>query len=93
MTIGPVLLKLLEQIRNDQYTDELKTVLKEQIESSSVDLTLNPRDRTEGNLKLLNAAMLVAHGTAQDLYGPAEDMGLDPSPRFEAQPQSQISAP
>lgn len=83
-------MELLSQIKDDQFTDELKATLKRQIELSSVDLTLNPRDETEGNLKLLNAVMLIALGSAQDLYGSGEDTGLDPFPRFEDQPQSQI---
>lgn len=90
MTIAPVLLELLEQIKDDQFTDEMKATLKKLIDSAAVDLTSDPRDRTEGNQKLLNAAVLVALGTVQDLYGIGDDTKLYPSPIFEAQSHSQI---
>jgi hypothetical protein len=90
MTIGPVLLELLEQIKVDQCTPEIRVTLKEQIESAVDDLTSNPRDRTEGNLKLLNATIVVALGTAEDLYGAGDDTRLHQLPIFEFQPQSQI---
>ena len=90
MTIAMVLLELLEQIKDDQFTDEVKATLKKQIDSAAVDRTSDPRDRTEGNQNLLNAAMLVVYGTVQDLYGVGDETDLYPFPIFEAQPQSQI---
>lgn len=91
MTIGPVLLELLAQITNYQYSPEVKEYLKQLIDSAAVDVTPNPRDKTEGNKKLLSSAVLVAFGTVQDLYGIGDDTKLYPSPQFLDQPQSQIA--
>jgi hypothetical protein len=91
MTIGPVLLELLTQIENNQYSPEKKACLKELIGSAAVDATKNPRDDTEGNRKLLYSAVLVALGTVQDLYGIGDDTELHPFPEFVNQPQSQIA--
>jgi len=92
MTIGSVLLELLKQIEDAEYTDEVKAILKDQIQSATVNLTLNPRNETEGNLKLLNAAMCVILGTAESLYGVRDYTVFKPYrfPLFKDQPQSQI---
>jgi hypothetical protein len=83
-------LELLEQIKGDQFTPEIKAIIKKQIESAAEDLSSNPRDRTEGNLKLLNAIMLIVSGAAEDLYGIGDETGLHFLPIFEDQPRSQI---
>jgi hypothetical protein len=91
MTIGPVLLNLLEQIENDQCTPKVKETLKGLIESAAIDVTRDPREETEGNKKLLHAAMLVILLKVQDLYGDGDDTELHSTPVFLDQPQSQIA--
>jgi hypothetical protein len=90
MAIETALLQLLEQIKNDQCTDQVRDLLRVQIKSATTDLTLTPRDETDGNRMLLNAMGALALGMAEQLYGAGDDTGLDPFPRFWSEPNSQI---
>lgn len=91
MKLEAVLLQLLEQIKNDDWTDESRANVKDLIQSSASDRTLNPRDKTDGNEKLLKATVFIALGTATDMYGVGDETKLYPIPFFERQPQSQIA--
>jgi len=90
MMIVSVLLDSLEKIKNNQFTDEMKATLKRQIDFAAGDRTLDPREETEANRKLLNAAILVALGTAEELYGEGDETEFHCYPIFKAQPRSQI---
>lgn len=90
MTIVLALLKILESFEDPEFTPEMRTKLRVQINSASPSLTLNPREQTEGNGKILNAMLALALGQAQQMYGVGDDTRLHPMPLFLDQPQSQI---
>lgn len=90
MRIETALLQVLEQIENDQCTDEVKESLRVQIKSAASDLTLVPRDETDGNRMFRYAMGMLALGMAEQLYGAGDDTDLDPLPRFWSKPNSQI---
>lgn len=89
MTITTALLELLRLIEDDEFTDELKARIREQIDSASVNVTSDPRDLAEGNATLLNAMLVVVLGKVQDLYGEI-NANFHPMPVFLNQPQSQV---
>jgi DNA-directed RNA polymerase subunit L len=68
----------------------VKEEIKDLIESAAISSTPNPRDETEGNLKLLYVTVLIALLAVQDLYGIGDETELHPHPIFGTQPQSQI---
>lgn len=67
-----------------------KEILRNQINSATPRLTLNPRDDTNESRMILNAMFALCLGVAEKLYGDGGDTKFHKIPIFLPQPNSQI---